>query len=254
MQPPKRPALGKGLSALIPDAPERARDGLRSRHRSPRAERLSSRAADVDDARLDELAASIRRTASSSRSSCAASAIGFRSSRANAGGAPRSAPASLRVPVVVRDVDARPRAIAARDGAHRKHPAREPEPDRRGARVSPPRRRVPADAGRDRRGRRQGSRDRREHAAPAEAARGGPQHEVAAGALSMGHARALLALDRRSRRSCSIARDVIARSLSVRETEALVKKIARERAPAPHARRALRRSRPTCTHARRRSG
>jgi len=46
--------------------------------------------------------------------------------------------------------------------------------------------------------------------------------EVATGRLSMGHARALLALaDEGQQRS--VARDVIARSLSVRETESLVK-------------------------------
>ena len=54
--------------------------------------------------------------------------------------------------------------------------------------------------------------------------------EVASGRLSTGHARALLALpneiDQRG-----AARDVIARSLSVRETESLVKKIAEEGAP-----------------------
>ena len=48
--------------------------------------------------------------------------------------------------------------------------------------------------------------------------------EVAAGTLSMGHARALLALaDEADQRRT--AREVIARSLSVRETESLVKKI-----------------------------
>jgi ParB family chromosome partitioning protein len=49
------------------------------------------------------------------------------------------------------------------------------------------------------------------------------QHEVAAGRLSMGHARALLAVsdDVAQRR---IGREIVARSLSVRETEAIVKK------------------------------
>jgi len=49
--------------------------------------------------------------------------------------------------------------------------------------------------------------------------------DVAAGTLSMGHARALLALstDAEQRR---VARDVITRNLSVRETESMVKKIA----------------------------
>jgi ParB family chromosome partitioning protein len=57
---------------------------------------------------------------------------------------------------------------------------------------------------------------------------------LSSGALSMGHARALLALtDPAAQRQA--ARDVIARALSVRETEALVKKMAApaaDRAPA----------------------
>src|SRR3954463_9437008 len=59
MQPTKRPALGKGLSALIPDAPEpRAStvevdiDRLSPNDFQPRAY--------VDDARLKELASSIK--------------------------------------------------------------------------------------------------------------------------------------------------------------------------------------------------
>jgi len=54
--------------------------------------------------------------------------------------------------------------------------------------------------------------------------------EVASGRLSMGHARALLSLpDEADQRRT--ARDVIARSLSVRETESLVKKIVESGAP-----------------------
>jgi ParB family chromosome partitioning protein len=54
--------------------------------------------------------------------------------------------------------------------------------------------------------------------------------EVASGRLSMGHARALLSLtDEADQRR--MARDVIARSLSVRETESLVKKIVERGAP-----------------------
>jgi len=52
---------------------------------------------------------------------------------------------------------------------------------------------------------------------------------VASNALSMGHARALLALADEAAQ-LRVARDVVARSLSVRETEALVKKAA---SPAP---------------------
>jgi ParB family chromosome partitioning protein len=51
------------------------------------------------------------------------------------------------------------------------------------------------------------------------------QAEVAAGRLSMGHARALLSLtDGAAQRR--VAREVVARGLSVRETEALVKRLA----------------------------
>jgi ParB family chromosome partitioning protein len=49
------------------------------------------------------------------------------------------------------------------------------------------------------------------------------QADVASGTLSMGHARALLALASESDQR-SVARDVISRNLSVRETEALVRK------------------------------
>jgi ParB family chromosome partitioning protein len=54
--------------------------------------------------------------------------------------------------------------------------------------------------------------------------------DVAGGTLSMGHARALLGLTSEASQR-QLARDVIARSLSVRETESLVKKLAGEQAP-----------------------
>jgi ParB family chromosome partitioning protein len=54
--------------------------------------------------------------------------------------------------------------------------------------------------------------------------------EVASGRLSTGHARALLALGSETDQR-GAARDVIARSLSVRETESLVKKIAEDGGP-----------------------
>jgi ParB family chromosome partitioning protein len=60
------------------------------------------------------------------------------------------------------------------------------------------------------------------------------RNEVASGRLSMGHARALLALATDAD-VLRVARDVIARNLSVRETESLVKKIvegAEPKAPA----------------------
>jgi ParB family chromosome partitioning protein len=60
------------------------------------------------------------------------------------------------------------------------------------------------------------------------------RNELAAGRLSMGHARALLSLpDEADQRR--MGREVIARSLSVRETESLVKKIAEGGRVAPAA-------------------
>ena len=57
------------------------------------------------------------------------------------------------------------------------------------------------------------------------------QADVASGVLSMGHARALLALSDEAEQR-RMARDVVARGLSVRETESLVKKTKEESAPA----------------------
>ena len=51
------------------------------------------------------------------------------------------------------------------------------------------------------------------------------RRDVAAGALSMGHARALLALPTEAEQ-LRVARDVVARNLSVRDTESLVRKLA----------------------------
>jgi len=55
--------------------------------------------------------------------------------------------------------------------------------------------------------------------------------EVAAGTLSMGHARALLALSTGAEQR-RLARDIITRSLSVRETESMVKQTGHADAPA----------------------
>ena len=60
---------------------------------------------------------------------------------------------------------------------------------------------------------------------------------VASGALSMGHARAIVALGSESDQR-RLARDVVARGFSVRETEALVKNDLDKRSPARNASRA----------------
>ena len=57
------------------------------------------------------------------------------------------------------------------------------------------------------------------------------QSEVGSGRLSMGHARALVALNNEADQR-RVTRDILARGLSVRETEALVRKIGEGAAPA----------------------
>ena len=218
----KRPALGKGLSALIPDAA-----GLRAGRRSTSTSTCSRRTASSRARRSTTPGSPSSpsrsgRTASSSRSSCAARTAATRSSPASAAGAPRSWPGTAPRPGR-RPRGARGRGQAARAGAHREHPARGPEPDRGGDGVPPPAGRVPPHAGADRGRRRQGPLVGGQLPAPAQAARATVQLEVASGRLSMGHARALLGLDDAA--AGRAARDIITRGLSVRDTEALVAKL-----------------------------
>lgn len=227
----KRPALGKGLSALIPDAadaftaPPRASldvdiDQLEPNHYQPRGP--------IDDAKLDELARSIRANG-------VIQPIVVRKLQSPVGGRERyqiiagerrwraAQHAQLAsVPIVVKDVpasetkrllemalveniqreDLNPMEAATAyqrlaDEFHLKHDD------------------IAAQVGKDR-------------ATIAnyvrllklpEEVRG----NVASGALSMGHARAIVALAAESDQR-RLARDVVSRGLSVRETEALVKK------------------------------
>jgi hypothetical protein len=89
----KRPALGKGLSALIPDAPEPPRstpteadiDRLAPNEFQPRVT--------VDDSRLRELAESIKANGIIQPIIVRRDGDRSRSSPASAGGAPRSSPA-----------------------------------------------------------------------------------------------------------------------------------------------------------------
>ena len=186
----KRPALGRGLSALIPRDDERA-DAARARCRARGAASRSRRRAASRRRRDRHRSASCRIRASRARRStrrvskswrsrsarngviqpilvASAPAIASRSSPASAAGAPRSAPACSRCRSSMRDD---PRRQAARGRAHREHPARGSESDRRSAGVSPAGRRAAAVAGDHRDGGRQGPRDGRELHAAAAAAR-----------------------------------------------------------------------------------
>ncbi len=220
----RRPALGKGLSALIPDAPEPPRQGafevdidrLSPSEQQPRVL--------MDDAKLDELTQSIkangiiqpilvRRMGSAYRI-----IAGERRWRA----AQRAG--LLKVPVVVRDVpegsEQQLLELALVENIQRENlnPVDEALAYQRLADdFALTQDQIAAAVGKDRSS---VANFMRLLKLPEEV-----RGDLAAGALSMGHARALLGLtDAAAQRQA--AREVIARSLSVRDTEALVKKMA----------------------------
>ena len=217
----KRPALGKGLSALIPDAPEpRAStaevdiDRLVPNRFQPRAQ--------MDDARLDDLARSI--TANGVIQPIVVRRDGDRFHIIAGERRWRAAQKAglMRVPVVIRDVaDGQDRSLlemALVENIQRENlnPIDEALAYRRlSDEFRLTQEEIAAAVGKDRASVANFQRLLR---LPVEV-----QADVASGTLSMGHARALLALaseiDQRS-----VARDVISRNLSVRETEALVRK------------------------------
>jgi len=225
----RRPALGKGLSALIPDVPERSRQGaieididlIAPNEKQPRVQ--------MDDAKLDELARSIKengviqpilvqrmgdlyRIIAGERRWRAAQRAGL-----------------LKVPVVVRDmpVDSGRQLLqlALIENIQRENlnPVDEAVAYQRLAdEFGLTHDQIAAAVGKDR-------------SSVANYVRllklaDEVRADLASGALAMGHARALLALsDPALQRQAS--REVISRSLSVRETEALVKRLASPPAP-----------------------
>jgi ParB family transcriptional regulator, chromosome partitioning protein len=219
----RRPALGKGLSALIPDAPDPARSGtievdldlLTPNDQQPRIV--------LDDSKLEELAASIRangvlqpilvrRTGSTYRI-----IAGERRWRA----AQRAG--LLKVPIVVREMpegaERQMLELALVENLQREdlNPVDEALAYQRLVDdFALTQEQVAAAVGKDRTSVANYLRLLR----LPEEVRG----DLAAGSLSMGHARALLALpDAAAQRQA--AREIIVRSLSVRDTEALVKKM-----------------------------
>ena len=225
----KRPALGKGLSALIPDTPDPARQGavevdidlLAPNDKQPRVQ--------MDDSRLEELAQSIKengviqpilvqkigglyRIIAGERRWRAAQRAGL-----------------LKVPVVVRDVPLEDERqllqLALIENIQRENlnaideaAAYQRLADEFGLTHD----QIAAAVGKDR-------------SSVANYVRllklaDEVRAELAAGRLTMGHARALLALtDPGQQRDAS--REVISRGLSVRDTEALAKRIASPAAP-----------------------
>ena len=219
----KRPALGKGLSALIPDAPEPRIspievdvDRLSPNELQPRGE--------MDRAALEDLAQSI--ASNGIIQPIIVRKVGDRFHIIAGERRWRAAKIAglLRVPVVVRDVA--PGAerslleLALIENIQRENlnPIEEALAYRRLLdQFQMTQESVATAVGKDR-------------ATVANVVRllklpDEVRAEVASGTLSMGHARALLGLTSEADQRRT-ARDVIARSLSVRETESLVKKIA----------------------------
>ena len=219
----KRPALGRGLSALIPDTPtpstgpptEVDLDRLTPNRVQPRTV--------MDEPKLEELAASIqgsgviqpivvRRLTADSFEIVAGERRWRAAQRAGL----------LRVPIVVRDVpDDKLLEIALVENLQRENlnPIEEAEAYQRlTAEYHLTQEEVATAVGKNR-------------ATVANYVRllGLPselQADLAGGALSMGHARALLGLTEATAQKRA-GREVVARGLSVRETEDLVKKLAR---------------------------
>jgi ParB family chromosome partitioning protein len=217
----KRPALGKGLSALIPDAPEPRLsplevdvDCLSPNDLQPRGQ--------MDSTALDHLAQSI--ASSGIIQPIVVRKVGDRFQIIAGERRWRAAKIAglLRVPIVVREVPAGDdRALlemALIENIQREdlNPIEEALAYRRlGDQFDMTQEAIATAVGKDR-------------ATVANVMRllrlpDEVRAEVASGRLSMGHARALLGLaDEAGQRQ--LARDVIARNLSVRETESLVKK------------------------------
>ena len=229
----KRPALGKGLSALIPDAPEPRLssidvdiDRLAPNEFQPRGR--------VDQTRLEELARSIK--SNGVIQPVVVRKVGDRFQIIAGERRWRAAQIAglLRVPVVVRDVaPGQERSLletALIENIQRENlnPIEEARAYRRlSDQFQLTQEDIAAAVGKDRATVANVLRLLR---LPEEV-----RAEVASGTLSMGHARALLALPTEADQRRT-ARDVIARDLSVRETESLVSKSAKgmtAAAPAP---------------------
>lgn len=214
----KRPALGRGLSALIPDAATREAqvevdlDLLTPNSFQPRVQ--------FDDARLDELAQSIKAHGVIQpiivrrRGRHYEIIAGERRWRA----AQRAG--LLRVPVIVRDVpDEKVLEVALIENIQRENlnPIDEAKAYRR---LIDEFRLTQEDVA---------SAVARDRSSVANYLRllNLPEivrSEVARGSLSMGHARAILGLDQEEQQ-IRLSRDVVARGLSVRETEAIVRRL-----------------------------
>jgi ParB family chromosome partitioning protein len=219
-----RPALGKGLSALIPDAPEPPRTGAIEVDIDRLAPNEDQPRLQMDDGRLDELARSIKANGIIQPILVRKAGTGYRIIAGERRWRAAQRAGLLKVPVVVRDVA---------DGSHKEllelalieniqredlNPVDEAVAYQRLAdEFQLTQEQIASAVGKDRSS---VANYLRLLKLPDEV-----RADLAAGTLSMGHARALLSLtDATAQRNA--AREVIARGLSVRDTESLVKKLA----------------------------
>jgi ParB family chromosome partitioning protein len=221
----KRPALGRGLSALIPDSPAAApppaadrsleidTDLLRPNKFQPRTH--------MDDDRIEGLARSIRANGIIQPIVARKVEQGYEIIAGERRWRAAQRAGLLKVPVVVRDIpEEKLLAVALIENIQREdlNPIEEAVAYRRlSDEFHLTQEQIAEAVGKDRSSIANYVRLLR---LPLEV-----RANVASNALSMGHARALLALtDENVQRR--VARDIIARALSVRETEALVKRAA----------------------------
>ena len=230
----KRPALGKGLSALIPDVPEVRAGGAPTEvdvdQISPNEHQPRHR---FEDARLDELAQSIRTNGVIQPIVVRRAGAGYRIIAGERRWRAAQRAGLTRVPVVVKDVepgnDATLLEMALIENIQREdlNPIDEAAAyERLSTQFNLTQEEIAAAVGKDRAS---VANHMRLLKLPEEV-----RAEVAGGRLSMGHARALLAIAEEGRQR-EVAREVIARSLSVRETEAMAKRLAHAAAPVERA-------------------
>jgi ParB family chromosome partitioning protein len=227
----KRPALGRGLSALIPDGPaaqapaaerplELDTDLLRPNKYQPRTH--------VDESGIEELARSIRSNGIIQPIVVRHDEGGYEIVAGERRWRAAQRAGLLKVPVVVRDIpDNRLLAAALIENIQREdlNPIEQAHAYRRLIDEFHLTQEQVADAvGKDRSSI---ANYLRLLKLPQEV-----RANVGSGALSMGHARALLGLADEAA-LLRIARDVVSKSLSVRETEAIVKKASRPPEPKP---------------------
>jgi ParB family transcriptional regulator, chromosome partitioning protein len=228
----KRPALGRGLSALIPDSPAPAAppaadrsleidtDLLRPNKFQPRGT--------MDDDRIEELARSIRSNGIIQPIVVRKVEGGYEIIAGERRWRAAQRAGLLKVPVVVRDIpEDRLLAVALIENIQREdlNPIEEAVAYRRlSDEYRLTQEQIAEAVGKDRSSIANYVRLLR---LPQEV-----RANVASNALSMGHARALLALPD-EHAQLRLARDIVSRSLSVRETETLVKKAGEPAAEKP---------------------